>query len=49
MILVSKIRALLFDFGSESLADGHSTPSRVLFDESTARRTLRAGKYAKGS
>ena len=49
MILVSKIRAPLFDLGSESLAEGHSTPSRVLFDESIARKTLHASKYAKGS
>jgi len=49
MVLVSKIRALLFDFSTESLGEEQSTRSRVLFDESTARRTLRAGKYAKGS
>jgi len=49
MALTSKIRALLFEYGSDSLLQEQITRARVLFDESTARRTSRAGKYAKGS
>jgi hypothetical protein len=47
--LISKIRALLFEYGTSSLYDAEVKRGRTLFDASTARRTVRAGKYAKGA